>query len=120
MALTQNIPNTRLTGPQTFNFLNTTQAWDNATITLDRTINGGLNSLTTADSLTMTVDRSTDGGNTWKQVAGFTVPGGVLITKGVTRASETLAIGVGAVGDGFRINVDPSTPVRVAGTMVYS
>jgi hypothetical protein len=119
VTVVQNIPNTRLTGQQTFNFTNTAQAWNNATLVIDRTINGGLNSLTTADTLTLSVDRSTDGGTTWRPVAAITCIGGVLVTKGVTLASETLGVGVGNVGDGFRVTAVPSTPVRVAGTFTY-
>jgi hypothetical protein len=120
MAVTQNIPSTRLTGPQTFNFTNTPAGADHAMVTIDRTVSGGLNTLTPADTLTITVDRSADGGTTWQEAAGITCQGGVIVTKGVTLATETLTVGIDAADTGYRIRTVASTPVRIAGTVVYT
>lgn len=119
MATTQNIPNTRLTTAQLFEFAKTPVGAQWALITIDRTISGGLNSLTIAETLEIDIERSTDGGGTWTPVAGITAIGGVLVTKGITRATETLTVGIPASDTVFRINVIPSTPVRVAGTVDY-
>jgi hypothetical protein len=120
VSVTQNISNTRLTGPQTFNFSNTPPGANDALVTIDRTVTGGLNSLTNADTLTISIDRSPDGGTTWIPAAGITCIGGVIVTKGVTLAKETLAVGIDDANTGFRINTDASIPVRIAGTVVYS
>lgn len=117
---TQNIPNTLLNGQQTFNFANTAQAYSWATVTIDRTVNGGLNSLTTADHLDISIDASPDGGTTWHNLAGITCVGGVLTTKGVTQTTETFQVGISNVGEGFRVNTNASTSVRIAGSIVYS
>ena len=123
MPVTQSIPNQRLTGQQTFNFTNTAQPWTNATLSIDRTVSGGLNSLTPADTLTVAIDYSPDGGTNWKNIGGSTLQGGTVTTKGVVTATDTLSVGIGqqfAVGTAFRVNTDASTPVRVTGTVVYS
>lgn len=120
MAVTQTIPSTRLTGPQTFNFSNTPAGANDALVTIDRTVSGGLNSLTTADTLTISVDRSPDGGTTWLPAAGITCVGGTIVTKGVTITKDTLDVGIDDADTGFRINTVASTPVRIAGTVVYS
>lgn len=121
MALSQNIPNTRLTGQQTFTFSNTAQQWTDALVTIDRTITGGLNSLTGADRLTIAIDYSPDGGTTWRAVAGSTLVGGLIITKGVTLATDGLAIGLSGLpaGVGIRLNTTATTPVRISGTVTY-
>ena len=120
MAVTQTITNTRLSGSKTFNFTNTPDGVSNALVTIDRTVSGGLNSLTAADTLTISVDRSTDGGVTWAPAAGITCQGGTYVVKGVTLSQETLAVGIDAADTGYRINTVASTPVRIAGTVVYS
>lgn len=120
MATTQSIPNTRLSGSQTFNFNPPPAGTLWAQVTIDRTVTGGLNSLTTADSLTVTVDRSTDGGVTWTNAAGITCVGGALVTKGVTQTTEELTVGIDATDTGYRINTTASTPVRIAGQVDYT
>ena len=120
MAVTQNIPNVRLTGPQAFTFSNTPAGANDAMVTIERTINGGLNSLTTADTLQIDIDRSPDGGTTWFPAAGITCLGGLIVTKGVTLTKDTLAVGIDDADTGFRIRTVASTPVRIAGTVVYT
>lgn len=116
------IPNTLLTGQQQFTFAASNASYTNALVTIDRTITGGLNSLTLADTLTIAIDYSTDG-SSWLNVAGKTMLGGVIVTKGVTLTTETLGIGIGhpfPIGTQFRVDTDASTPVRITGTVVYS
>ena len=50
-------------------------------ITLDRTVPGGLNSLTGADTLTLTAFQSQDNGATWLQLEQAVIPGGVYDDK---------------------------------------
>ncbi|MGZ4519098.1 MAG: hypothetical protein ACXVXP_05910 [Mycobacteriaceae bacterium] len=119
MSVTQTIANTRLTGTQTFPFTNSQAGATNALVTIDRTVTGGLNSLTTADTLVIEVQRSLDG-TTWQEAGGITCQGGVIVTKGVTLAKETLSVGLESVGEAFQIITTASTPVRIAGTVVYS
>lgn len=123
MAVTQSIPNTRLSGQHTFSLQATTQVWTNALVTIDRTVSGGLNSLTTANTLSISIDYSPDGGTTWVNAAGLTLVGGAAVTKGVTPTEDDLAIGIPVpfpVGTGFRLNTAASKAVRVVGTVVYS
>jgi hypothetical protein len=122
MPSSQNIPNTRMSGTQTIALPTTTSAWTIAEVVLDRTINGGLNSLNPGDTLNISIDYSPDGVN-WQNVGGSTLQGGIIVTKGVTLAQEVLAIGIGQpfpIGTAFRLNTVASTPVRIAGTVTYS
>jgi hypothetical protein len=123
--LVQNIPNQRLTGSQSFLMATTQAPFTNAAITVDRTVNGGLNTLTLTDTLTVGIDYSPDGGTAWVAVAAFTLPGGTFVTKGVTQTQDFLAIGAPGgdpfpVGTAFRINTLASTPVRITATVTYS
>lgn len=52
-----------------------------ATITIDRTVASGLNSVTSAVVVTMEVDQSNDGGTTWEMLAFTTCAGGSYTTK---------------------------------------
>ena len=119
MAVTQTINNTRLTGTQTFKFTNSQAGMTNALVTIDRTVNGGLNSLTTNDTLQINVERSLDG-VTWTQAGGITCVGGTIVVKGVTLSQEQLSVGLEDVGEQFRFTTVASTAVRIAGTVVYS
>lgn len=47
-------------------------------LTIDRTISGGLNSLTPASQVQIDVMQSNDGGVTWRLQVGGTMPGGAL------------------------------------------
>lgn len=125
MAVTQTIPNTLLSGSRTFNFTNTAQPWTNATVTIDRTVTpNGLNARTTADHLIISIDWSPDGGTTWLNIAGSTLEGGLIVTKGVTLTTDTLTVGIGQpfpTGAGFRVNTQTTgQSIRIAGTVVYS
>lgn len=89
------------------------------TISIDRTVSGGLNSLTNSTTLTLDVSESTDGGSTWI-LAGealciggiFTMHGGlqvnandlgVMIYPGATHAKADITI--------------TGTSVTIAGTL---
>lgn len=123
--VTQTISNTRLSGSQSFTFTNTAAPMTECDISIDRTVNGGLNSLPTPtpDALIVNVDYSTDNGATWINVAGASWTGGTFVTKGVTLATESIGIGIGQpfpVGTMFRFDTTAAQPVRIAGTVVYS
>ena len=122
MAVTQTIPNTRLTAQQTFTLQSSAQPWTEASVSIDRTVNGGLNA--TATTLDIGIDYSPDGGASWLNVGGSTLRGGLIVTKGVTLATDTLAIGIGQLfptGTGFRVTTQVTgSAVRIAGTAVYS
>lgn len=47
-------------------------------LTVDRTVAGGLNSLTPSSAIDVAVMQSNDGGVTWVLAVGGTMPGGVL------------------------------------------
>jgi hypothetical protein len=47
------------------------------TLTIDRTVAGGLNSLTAASLLTVTVEQSNDGGATWLSLGAWGTDGGL-------------------------------------------
>jgi hypothetical protein len=119
MAVTQTIPNTRLTGTHVFAFTDSQPGATDALLTIDRTVSGGLNSLTSADTLTISVERSLDG-VMWQQAGGITCQGGLIVTKGHTLSREALDVGLEAVGEKFRVTTTASVPVRIAGTVVYS
>lgn len=51
-------------------------------ISVDRTVVGGLNSLTNTTQLVLSVFESLDGGNTWNMVASTTCVGGVFTMHG--------------------------------------
>jgi hypothetical protein len=119
MPTTQNINNIRLSGTRTFDFVNSQPGVDTALVTIDRTVNQGLNSLSPNDTLTIEVQRSLDG-VTWAQAAAITCLGGALVVKGVTLAEEQLSVGLEEVGEAFRIITTATSSVRIAGTVVYS
>jgi hypothetical protein len=122
MTLVQNIPNIQLAGVQTITFLNTVQEWHDALLTINRTISGGLNTLTQADTLGLAFDYSHDGGANWLGLGGSTLQGGLIVVKGVTLAEDSLGIGIGRpfpIGTGFRVTTSASTPVRITGTVTY-
>lgn len=47
-------------------------------LTIDRTVTGGLNSLTSDSAIAMDVMQSNDGGNTWVLAVGSTFVGGLI------------------------------------------
>lgn len=125
MAVTQPIPDQGLTESQSFLFEATQEPFTNADVTIDRSVDGGLNTLTIGDTLTVGLDYSPDGGSVWVPAAALTLPGGTFTTKGVTQTQDGLTIGSPdgepyPVGTAFRLNTVASTPVRITGTVTYS
>lgn len=124
MSVTQTISNTRLSGPHTFPLQNTAQAWTTAQLVIDRTVNGGLNSLTAADTLGLDFDYSPDGGTTWVPLAGIVCVGGPIVVKGVTLSQEVLTLSSGVVpfptGTGFQVRTTASKAVRLTGSVTYA
>lgn len=69
MASTFPIPLTTLAvGSRTFGPATIPDADTSVTFAIDRTVSGGLNSLTTASALVLQAEMSTDGGATWHAV----------------------------------------------------
>jgi hypothetical protein len=93
-----------------------------ATLTIDRTVAGGLNSLDASVQLGIEIDRSDDGGNTWYMIALTTMSGGVYQTKWGQLNSNQLAVSLGAgTGRQGRASVTVSgATTGVAGTFVLS
>lgn len=92
MASTLTIPQVTLpVGARTFGPGNVPDADVSITLTIDRTVAGGLNSLTSASTLAVTVDQSNDGGTTWANLSGAAWTGGIQTDKhGVTRTAEVM------------------------------
>lgn len=117
---TLNVPRFKVTGSVT-RILTDPQSVSNADVVIDRTVAGGLNSLTTNDTLTIAIAYSEDGGQTWFSAAEATFEGGVHVTKGVTLAQDTLGLGVGdgvPAGGQFRVTLTASVPVFIAATII--
>lgn len=119
MAVIQNIPNTRLTATQVFTLQASAQPWTEASVSIDRTINGGLNA-TAGTTINIGIDYSTDGGVSWLNVGGVTLPGGAA---NPVQTTDFLGIGIGQpfpTGTGFRLTTQVTGPaVRAAGTATY-
>lgn len=121
----QNVPNQRLSGSQTIPLNPSADTFTNADIIIDRTVNGGLNSLAIGETLTIGIDYSLDGGTVWATVASLTLPGGTFVTKGITQTQDELNIGSPngqpfPIGTAFRDPFTASTPVRITATVTYS
>lgn len=63
-----------------------------ATVTIDRTVAGGLNSLDATSTLQVTIQSSPDGGTTWNDDVSSTFPGGVFSKNGVQENSAILQV----------------------------
>lgn len=92
-------------------------------LTLDRTVAGGLNSLTADSVLEVQVNTSTDG-VTFQNEAGFTTPGGAIFGVHGQINANTLSIG-GMGGQGIQVEIvttltGPATNCVVAGSLVLS
>lgn len=110
-------------GVRTFGPSNAADTETAIVLTIDRTVTGGLNSLTSATTLATEVDQSNDGGSTWQEVAAASTIGGAL----------TDAHGNPVTVFGFTVKLQPGTgrqlraavtvagsAVAVAGTLVTS
>lgn len=76
---------------------------------IDRTVTGGLNSLTGAVSVADAAFQSNDGGTTWRELGASSFPGGLI---GDGPSPDTTA--------GFRTAVFPGTSRLVHGTVVVT
>lgn len=101
-------------------------AFQVAQLWVDRTVNGGLNTLAQTDTVDVTFDYSHNG-VVWENIDGIQWRGGVWTSSKpggptVTKNDEWLWIGVAdgfVPADSFRVTVAPSTPVRITGTVTY-
>lgn len=77
MSTTTTIPLVTLpAGSRTFGPANAADTETSITLTIDRTVAGGLNSLTTASLLSVDVQQSDDGGTTWLDLGNWGTDGG--------------------------------------------
>lgn len=118
------IPQTTLPVGQTTVGPHTIPASSRFSISLDRTLPGGMNSLTAATTMDLSVDTSPDGGTTWVNEAAFT---------GARGGPQTGPHGVQLNADGLNITgINPNplcraivviggpSPVVVAGSLTVS
>jgi hypothetical protein len=94
-----------------------------AEIVIDRTVNGGLNSVAAGSTLDLTIDYSVDGG-AFSNCGGIEAQGGLIVTKGVTLTQDTLTVRRDAPFPAnrtrFQVTAVASTAVRIAGTVDYT
>lgn len=77
MATTFTIPLVTLpVGSQQFGPAHPVDAETQVIMTIDRTVAGGLNSLTTASTVNVDVQQSNDGGSSWRDLGGWGTVGG--------------------------------------------
>lgn len=125
MPVTQAIPQTNLSGQQTFTFAASTQPWLTAGVLINRTGPGNhpwLNALTPADELDIAIQYSPDSGQTWRDCGGGTIFGGTVTTKGVTVTTTGFTVGIGDMfptGTVFRVVTTASTAMTISGTVTY-
>ena len=95
-----------------------------AVVTIDRTVSGGLNSVSSSVSLAIDVFLSTDSGATWIQQAGVVVPGGLIFNRHTNQNETVSGFGVslpGRTGKLARVVVTATGgSVAVSGTLVLS
>lgn len=121
MATTFTIPLITLpVGSRTFGPSNAANSETSITLTVDRTVTGGLNSLTTASILGADVQQSNDGGTTWFDLGGWTAGGGVFTIRG---AQVNSSVGIWDLQPGtsrqLRATVTVTgTSIAIAGTIV--
>ena len=125
MAGTVNIPlSTLAVGTHVFGPAAVADADKQALLTIDRTVTGGLNSLTPATGIQIIVDQSNDGGATWTQICSAPVTGGFT-----TSANHPVPPGTSSVGATFQPGTSrqaraqvtvTGTSVAVQGTLVTS
>lgn len=98
-------------------------------LTIDRTVAGGLNSLTSATSAEIKAEQSSDGGTTWFLAVAADVPGGQYFRTGphgdgslITTSSVTVNVYGSGPGRQLRatITVSGPSPVVLAGSLAVS
>jgi len=119
---TTTIPLTTLpVGVRDFGPANAFNAEAAIVMTIDRTVAGGLNSLTGATAVQVDVMQSNDGGATWALRAGASMPGGIILSKGVANTTSVVEVDL-APGTGRKlkatVTVSGPSSVAVAGTLV--
>ena len=118
MATTFTIPLVTLpVGSHQFGPANAANTETQISLTVDRTVTAGLNSLTTASILGVDVQQSDDGGTTWFDLGGWqTVGGPAFRGSGISAGTWTLQPGTSRQ---LRATVTVSgTSIAVAGTIV--
>lgn len=137
MASTLTIPLTTLpVGATTFGPVTIADTDTRATLTVDRTVTGGLNSLTSASTLAMEAQMSGDGGATWHAVdagqpgtvTSWTTPGGIQtftdrngVQHAYTSSSGTWPLfpGTSRLGRAV-VTVTGSSSVAISGSIATS
>jgi hypothetical protein len=121
---TLTIPLTTLpVGPLNFGPSNVADAESHIVLSIDRTVPGGLNSLTAASQIETDIQQSNDGGATWFFISGGAITGGVFIDKhGATLGTAQQYTDL-LPGTSRRLRASCNvlgTPIAVAGTLVTS
>lgn len=119
MAGTLTIPLITLpVGSRDFGPATVADADHGVTLTVDRTVTGGLTA-TPAAQLQVQISQSGDGGATWKMIAAATFPGGTVAVRGVTlTASQLITTWDPGTGRQAKATIIVSgAPVAVAGTL---
>jgi len=117
---TINIPNRRLqVGTTEFGPTSIPDGAVFATIDIDRTVSGGLNSLTGATQLVLNVFESLDGGTTWINAASTTCIGGIFTMHGgVTVTDNNVGVMIYPDATNAKASIDVSgTSVTIAGSL---
>lgn len=124
MPGTVNIPLTTLTaGTHTFGPAAVADADHTVTLNIDRTVTGGLNSLTSATTVHIKAQESDDGGTTWYDLADAGLEGGSYLDhNGVPYATSFVQVTFAtATGRQARASiVVAGTSVAVAGSIVVA
>lgn len=124
---TTNLPLTTLpTGSTVFGPANVNNNESMNVLVIDRTVTGGLNSLTSATTVELLVEQSNDGGANWFQLEDGMWPGGFQQAfrqpPGTGATSDTIAVSL-APGTSRKVRVTftvTSGPVVVQGTLTTS
>lgn len=125
MAGTLTIPLTTLpTGARVFGPVSVADADTATVLTVDRTVTGGLNSLTAATTIEMLVEQSDDGGTTWFLLVDGTISGGAVPAFRSAGNAATSDVGVTfAPGTSRRARATMTVtagPVAVQGSLTTS
>jgi len=124
MAGTLTIPSVNLpNGARTFGPANVADTDVTTVLTVDRTVAGGLNSLTAASTIETLVEQSNDGGTTWFTLVDGTWFGGAVPVKGggtATTAQIAVTYGPGTGRQTRATLTVAGGPIRVQGSLTTS